>query len=178
MSSDSPPSLDGVPIRKVDRHLIHHTPNWTVVVVMILSVAGCSKRGDQWSRAAARGNVTLDGVPLDEGTITFFPSGATKGPAAGGPITDGNYEIAAEEGPVVGTNRIEIRSVQKTGRVVKAPMAVETSGPPIDMVEELKEVVPPRYNRDSKIEFLILEGSENVNNLGMESASKPPPDEK
>jgi hypothetical protein len=114
--------------------------------------------------------VTLDGAPLSEGTITFFPSGATRGPAAGGAIVDGRYDIPAAEGPVVGTNRIEIRSVQKTGRIVKSPVAVETTGPPIDMVEELEEVVPPRYNRDSTLEFTIKEGDENVNDIPLESA--------
>lgn len=121
------------------------------------------------------GSVTLDGVPLSEGTITFFPSGTTKGPASGGAIVDGRYDIAAAEGPVVGTNRVEIRSVQKTGRLVKSPVAVETTGPPIDMVEELKEVVPPKYNRDSKYEITIEEDSDNVNDINIEVADEKKP---
>jgi hypothetical protein len=176
--SDSFPGRDAVGIPGTPSCVIRHAAGWTAVAAMMVSVMGCSKSPDPWNRAAAQGNVTLDGAPLKEGTITFFPSGATKGPAAGGEIRDGRYEIPADGGPVVGTNRIEIRSVQKTGRIVKSPMAVESSGPPIDMVEELKEVVPPEYNRNSKLEFTILEAGENVNDVAIESAPKKRPDRK
>ncbi|MBL8848331.1 MAG: hypothetical protein JNG89_01545 [Planctomycetaceae bacterium] len=119
--------------------------------------------------------MTLDGAPLKEGTITFFPSGATRGPAAGGAIVDGRYDISASEGPIVGTSRVELRSVQKTGRIVKSPVAVESDGLPIDMVEETREVVPPQYNRDSTLEFTIKEGDENVNDIILQSAVAVPP---
>ncbi|MFO1095380.1 MAG: hypothetical protein U0992_19050 [Planctomycetaceae bacterium] len=138
----------------------------------MLALVGCSQPDDPWPRAAASGRVTLDGVPLSEGTITFFPSGDTQGPASGGPIVNGRYDLAAAEGPVVGTNRVEIRSVQKTGRVVKSPVAVETAGPPIDMVEEFQEVVPPRYNRDSQLEFTIHKDKDNVNDIPMQRDAK------
>jgi hypothetical protein len=169
--SDSDRPTDGVSIRWLDRWWPARAALLAATTAITVLLAGCSQPADPWTRAAVSGRVTLDGVPLSEGTITFFPSGTTKGPAAGGPIVEGRYAIPAAEGPVVGTNRVEIRSVQKTGRLVKPPVAVETDGPPIDRVEELKEVVPPRYNRDSTLEFTIVADCDNVFDIPLESAA-------
>ena len=57
----------------------------------------------------------MDGRPVDEGQITFFPTGDTAGPAAGGPIELGRYEIKQISGPTVGENLVEILAYKKTG---------------------------------------------------------------
>ncbi len=157
------------PARVPGRRRSRRSAFCAAIVGIVVGVSGCAQPEDPWTRAAASGEVTLDGEPLSEGTITFFPSGTTKGPAAGGDIIDGRYDISAAEGPVVGTNRVEIRSVQKTGRVVESPIAVETSGPPIEMVEELRQVIPAEYNRDSNLEFLIKADGDNVNDVAIVS---------
>jgi hypothetical protein len=117
-------------------------------------VAGCGPAGDEWNRAAVSGRITLDGEPLKSGTIMFFPIGGTRGPAAGGDIVDGEYALDAEAGPVVGMNLVQIRSVQKTGRMVESPTAVEADGPHVEgmMVQEYAETVPAHYNTYSKLE--------------------------
>jgi hypothetical protein len=125
---------------------------WMVASAALL--AGCGGPSDEWERASASGRVTLNGEPLKTGTITFFPIGDTRGPAAGGEITDGEYSIDDAAGPVVGTNLVQIRSVQKTGRMVESPTAVEADGPHVEgrLVEEYAEAVPPRYNTYSELE--------------------------
>jgi len=60
--------------------------------------------------------VTLDGQPVETGSIAFRPKGQTKGPSAGGTIQDGAYSIDRAQGPVVGTMRVEINATRKTGR--------------------------------------------------------------
>ena len=132
-------------------------------VLCLVAISGC-QQADEWPRAAVKGNVTLDGTPLSSGEITFFPAGNTAGPAAGATITNGQFSLKVHEGPVVGRNRIEIRSVQKTGRMVESPVAVESDGPAtVDgmMVEEFAEVVPRQYNRDSELEQEIVSGKVN-----------------
>ena len=130
------------------------------VVALAGIAAGCSGKTDEWNRAAVQGRITLDGQPLQSGTITFFPIGGTKGPAGGGEIVAGEYSIPVEQGPVVGANRIEVRSVQKTGRMVPSPTAVEADGPYVEgrLVEEFADVVPKRYNTYSELEREVAPG--------------------
>jgi hypothetical protein len=110
------------------------------------------------------GRVLLDGQPLKEGQITFHPNGIA-GTVAGGDIRDGAYRLTAREGPVIGSNRIEVRSVQKTGRTVPATVipegdAVMTEG---QLVEEYLEIVPARYNRNSELIYEITPGRNEIN---------------
>ena len=130
------------------------------LIAVLACAVGCSGKTDGWNRSAVQGGITLDGKPLQTGTITFFPIGGTKGPAAGGEIVAGEYSIPVEQGPVVGTNRIEVRSVQKTGRMVPSPTAVEADGPYVEgrLVEEFADVVPKRYNTYSGLEREVAPG--------------------
>jgi hypothetical protein len=54
---------------------------------------GCS---DQ-SKAQVSGTVTLDGKPVENGTIMFYPTNG-KGQSAGGGITNGKYNVEASVG--------------------------------------------------------------------------------
>jgi len=71
-------------------------------------LAGCD--ADRLRRSAVEGSVTLDGAPIEEGTILFIPQAGTPGPKTGGRISAGNYRIGPSQGPAVGQHRVEIRS--------------------------------------------------------------------
>jgi hypothetical protein len=122
----------------------------------MLLCSGCGK-SDGLDRAAVAGKVTLDGVPVTGGNITFFPQGGTKGPSAGGTIEDGRYSITAARGPVVGSNRVEIRATKKTGRKVQAPMSDRGV-----LTDEFVEAVPARYNSQSTLECRVEPGDNNL----------------
>lgn len=125
------------------------------VLLVILSVAlGCSS-GDGLKRAQVKGEVKVDGLPLEEGSINFFPAGTAEGPSAGGVIEQGKYDLPRERGPVVGPNRVEIRGVKKTGRMVPNAMAPGT------MREELVEALPGDVNTKSTLVREIAPG-ENI----------------
>jgi len=104
-------------------------------------------------RAAVQGTVTLDGQPIAEGTITFYPTGDTRGPSAGGEIRDGAYSLAAAKGPVVGTCRVEIRARRKTGQTVMVG-GIET--------EQLEQYIPARYNTRSTLTARIEPGRHSI----------------
>lgn len=126
-------------------------------VVLLSCFVGCSSEPDPWNRAAVEGEVSLDGEALSTGVITFFPIDGTKGPAAGGDIVDGRYSIKAANGPAAGTNRIEIRSVQSTGRMVPTPEAplADVATKEGMLVEEFVDVIPQRYNSQSSLKHQI-----------------------
>ncbi len=127
-------------------------------------LAGCGGPSGP-ARGAVEGKVTLDGAEIDEGAITFRPTGATQGPASGGPIKKGRYRLSTAEGPVVGRHRVEITAPAKSGRKVQAPM-----GNPGEMTDEIVEKVPARYNTQSTLERDIKAGD---NNLDFELTTRP-----
>jgi hypothetical protein len=116
-----------------------HQPFRRILAVLVLLALGCS---DGLQRAPVRGRVLVDGKPLERGVINFLPVKGTTGPGAGGEIRNGKYALDARRGPMVGTNRVEIRGFRKTGRQ-KTVM-----GSPVD--EEI-QAVPPEFNDQSDL---------------------------
>lgn len=75
-------------------------------LVAIVLLAGCGSSGPR--RQAIRGNVQVDGDAIEQGAITFVPTGDHQGPAALGIIEDGNYAFTSKSGPFPGTHKVHI----------------------------------------------------------------------
>lgn len=103
-------------------------------------VAGC-----QQATGGANGAVTLDGTPVDGGSIAFIPLGGGEQQRVGAPIAKGRYTIAAAQGLVPGRYRVEIHWPRKTGRKLPIP-----DDPPNQMDETI-EVVPAKFNARSEL---------------------------
>lgn len=146
-------------------------PRATALLIGATLPLGCWS-GDGLQRAPVRGEVRVDGVLLEGGSINFFPAGTAEGPSAGGVITKGLYNIPEEGGPVVGQNRVEIRGVKKTGRMVPNHMAPGT------MREELVEALPPDTNTKSKIVREVVAGSNVIDFPDLKGAPAPAKKEK
>lgn len=123
---------------------------YLLLFLLMLGVVGCSN-GPR--RAAVSGSVHVDGKPLERGVINFLPAQGSQGPGAGVAITDGQYELSAASGPIVGPCRVEIRGFRKSGRKI-APM-----GTPID--EEI-QVVPAEFNDPSTLIREIKDGDNTI----------------
>lgn len=130
----------------------------STLLVLLVAVTGCSTHDD--SRAAVKGTIKLDGEPIKQGTISFIPD--EKGPTAGTVIRNGEYAIPQEVGVFVGKNKVEVRSVQETGRKVKNPYGDN------EIVEAL-ETVPHRYNLQTELTANIEQGKDNVADFNLES---------
>ena len=105
--------------------------------------------------------VTLDGQPLTEGAVSFQP--IAQGPSAGGTIRDGRFTIERAAGPSPGEYRVEILAYQLTGR------QVPDSDFPGKMTDELKQVIPDRYNTDTELTVNVSAEKENHFNWELES---------
>ena len=117
------------------------------LALLICCVAvGCDSEGNGPQRAPARGTVTVDGEPLENGMLQFTPTQGNSGPVAGTVITNGEYSVAKKLGPVVGTNRVQISGTRKTGKTIKTEIGM--------LVDERISVVPEQYDSQS---FLIRE---------------------
>lgn len=123
-------------------------------------LAGCTAQSDR-SRIPVSGMVTVDGEPLDKGTIQFFPHGETKGPLAGGRIEDGVYHLDADAGPAVGEHLVRIVGKRRTGRMIKVPP--DEYAPEGSVVEEMVDIVPARYGEDSDLVRNITAPSTEIN---------------
>ena len=132
-----------------------------LVAVLIATILGCN--ADNTNRGAISGHVTLDGRPVEKGSILFTPIEGTRGVVTGGQIKDGLYRLAAAKGPVVGQNRVEIRAVRMTGK--RIPKGLGGTG---EMVDEQVEAVAPRFNLQSTLKFEVKPG-ENTSDFEVAS---------
>ena len=103
------------------------------------------------------GEVTLDGVPIEQGSILFVPTAKNRGKVASGSIEKGKFRLTGEQAPTPGAYLVEIRASRKTGKKVRKPY-----GKPGEMEDELVEAVAPRYNRATKLTTEIKGGKESV----------------
>jgi hypothetical protein len=125
------------------------------------SSSGCGP-SDGFPHVGVSGKVMLSGKPLAAGTITFVPM--VSGPAAHGTIADGSYAIARAEGPGPGSYRVEISSIQTTGR------RIPDSEYPGKTVAETRNAVPSRYNLNSTLRAEVEEGSDQTFDFALEPA--------
>lgn len=121
-------------------------------ILALLGQAGCGSGG----RVPVHGSVSYDGTPVENGTISFLSTGGgANATNAGAEIRDGKYAIDAERGPKPGKYKVEIYWNRKTGKMVPTP------GDPGVKMAETKQVLPPKYNRQTTLTADITVGSDS-----------------
>ena len=133
-------------------------PIWPCVGFVLLLI-GCGQQGD---RQRLEGTVTLDGAPLAEGQITFVPQPGTKGPTAGGPISEGYFSIPHDGGTFTGTFLVKITATRKTGKQVMNYALNE-------MIDEIEQFLPLRYNRQSELTREVTDSGPNQFEFALKS---------
>src|SRR5262245_6043145 len=126
------------------------TASGLVVVALLLPGCGDGNRGQVF------GTVALDGQPVENGVITFLPTAGTTGPSTSVTIKDGRYEIGREQGPIIGTNRVEILVYRKTGKKIR-----EMTG--TGQIDEIIQAAPSTFNTESTLTREIKAGSNELN---------------
>lgn len=119
------------------------------IFAVLLVAAGCgggAKLGD------VTGAVTIDGAPVDKGSIAFFPVDG-QGPSTGGEIVAGKYESQAP----IGACKVEIR----VSKIVGQKKLYDTPESPVQNI--LEEVLPPKYNESSELRLEVQAGKNEKN---------------
>jgi hypothetical protein len=124
-----------------------------VLVLGVVLIAGC---GDPNARRAVSGTVSLNGRPLDQGSIYFAPIGQGSS-EAGATIENGKYSIPRDVGLVPGTYKVSIFSYDRGGAKVQSE---EIPGEP--GATQFKERIPRKYNADSKLTAEVTASGKNV----------------
>ena len=139
---------------------------WLLLVALVAPAvpAGCGEAGPL--RRAVAGSITLDGKPLPAGTIVFAPlDGAT---AAVADVRDGSYRIGAGSGPAAGRYQVEVRAEAPTGKRVPHPDL------PGETIEEVRELVPPRYNARTELTVEVKPDAANAFDFALTSRTTAP----
>jgi len=123
----------------------------TLLLTLAGFAGGCA---DKSGRQAISGQVILNGVPVDRGSIEFDAAEGELPTRAGAVILDGRYLVAREQGLVPGTYRVRI----------SAPDVGTSGGAPADPTNRPmpRERVPERYNRKSEITVEVKAGGANT----------------
>jgi hypothetical protein len=97
-----------------------------VLALFLLAASGCSS-----SQAKVSGKVTLDGTPVDKGSILFEPADG-KTATAGGDIVNGAYSVAnVPPGP----KNVKVSVSKKVGEHKAFP-----DDPNSQMIDDIKDI--------------------------------------
>lgn len=132
-------------------------PAFALFLVASAAIGCGGKSGPE--KAVVSGKVTLDGAPVETGSIAFIPTGATKGPVAGAVIEQGTYRTSPGGGPVIGAHRVEI-TAHRPGKGAPAAGAVgATAGPSAAAATpNLEAYIPKQYNKESTLTLDVKSG--------------------
>jgi len=78
-------------------------------------LAGC-RPVENWERVAVNGTASLDGKPIALAALELAPSNGAAGPASGGEIRDGRFNIPVEKGPTTGDYMATITIFRAPGK--------------------------------------------------------------
>ena len=120
-------------------------PGRFILFVAALLLSSC----DGNRMADLRGTVSLNGQPVDEGSILFRSQDDPQGPEWGGPIKNGKYEAKLPPG----TMKVTVSWLKSTGQKKKT---YDTPDSP--EVPELEEVIPAKYNSATELRFEVKPG--------------------
>jgi len=129
---------------------LHFQPSgnahWLIkIIALALLIAftnGCG--GEVDGKVPLSGEVRLVGQPLDRGSIEFHPLGA--GMMSGGMVTDGKFEIPAEQGVKPGSYQVRVFAAGGTAEIDPNEPPGASSGVPV-----ATERIAPRFNIDSQM---------------------------
>ena len=129
---------------------------WCLVVGAFSFCLGCGKDNPQ-GRCTVEGTVTLNGEPLEEGSILFIPT--RQGPVmTGAVITEGEFEIPEEKSLTPGEYGVKIDAVDKTAVVPTEGVEDRHRRRPPPM---MKSLIPPEWTTGRTHKVTIKEGERN-----------------
>ena len=118
-------------------------------VGVALLFAGCA---NEPPTGMITGEVTMDGQPLEDGRIQFTPLDGQSQPG-GATVAQGKFTAKV---PVT-KMKVEINGNKRTGRKIKAYDTPESP-----LMDEIVELVPPKYNINSDVTLDVKPGPQEV----------------
>jgi hypothetical protein len=126
----------------------------------LVVLAGCGG-----SSASVEGTVSVDGTPVDHGSIVFAPAGGS-GATVGTDIRDGKYTLPTERGLTSGKYKVEITWNKKTGKKMKD---VADTGA---VTDDRMQVLPEKFNKNTELTTEIKGGANGGVNFELKSGGQ------
>lgn len=127
----------------------------SLAVIALIGLVGC---GSGSGVAPVSGTVTLDGQPLANALVSFYPQEEGKRFSTGTTDAAGNYQLVYtndQQGAAIGKHTVKITTatVQGEGGPAKPP----------------KEKLPAKYNDQSELTAEVASGANNNTNFELQS---------
>lgn len=119
------------------------------MIVVGLFLSGCD------SGVTVQGKISVNGAPLEEAEIQFVPVTSTGGDQLGAAVIKGEYSLADAERLKEGEYQVQIRAFRGTGKKIWDGMGDGTNK---NMVEDLKQFIPAKYNDTSELKVSLKSG--------------------
>jgi hypothetical protein len=135
----------------------HFNWGWSAILLMLLSQGGCGSK-EKFPLAPVSGQVTLNGNPLPNVSVTFQPAGTDQIDAGSGSFgktdQDGRFTLelvtTGSPGAVVGSHRVTIATPQPEGSEQ-------------DDSNQWKDPIPAKYNTATTLTFEVpAEGTDKA----------------
>ncbi|HEY2413536.1 MAG TPA: hypothetical protein VGI40_14900 [Pirellulaceae bacterium] len=117
---------------------------------LLALIVGCSEP-NPLGRRPIQGQITLNGKPVDYGSIQFSPEDPDHGVSSGAMIENGRYHTKVTDGLPPGSYKVMITSPDR-GKVEKV------EGPPGDERSFAVERIPKKYNLQSTLKIEVPKG--------------------
>jgi hypothetical protein len=127
-----------------------------LIMTIAATISGCSKGP---AMTTVVGTVTIDGKPLEKGSIAFEPADG-QGPTTGATIEGGRYAAKALPGQ---------KMVRITGFEIVGKRPAYPGRPDSPMRDIVKDVVPEKYNSNSDL-TLTVESSDTTGDFNLKSS--------
>ncbi len=136
--------------------MLMRTSRLILLIFVPIGLAGCGA-----PTGIVTGDITVNGVPLEEGVITFSPADKN-GETVTRKVTAGKYEAKM----VAGNKFVQISAPVVVG------MRKESTHPDAPLIPETEESLPPRYNSESELTLEVKPGM-NAKDWNLEKDRKP-----
>ena len=136
---------------------------FAAILLLGAIAVGCSRVP---RRFALEGQVTVDGAPLESGSMAWIPTGQTGGPTCGGSITRGRFAIPAPEGAREGQYRVEITASRQSERADSLGLDGMTTA------HSVIQYLPARYNSESDLVATVIRSGKNLYTFELTTENK------
>ena len=120
-----------------------------VAALLIICLPACDSASP---RRPVSGTVSIDGVEVSVGSISFLPDAGHRGPAASTAIVAGKYRFDSENGPTPGPHRVIVGVEQTPATSESGEQAPSPSSPESSSVAKLGPTAPTSSSTPSSQE--------------------------
>lgn len=132
---------------------VHVSLAHVTCIAVGLLVAGCGGGG-----TGVSGKISVNGQPLEQANIEFLPMNPSISNQFGAAVTQGAYRVDNSQQIKPGEYQVQIRAYRGMGKKVWDGMGDGTNK---NMVEELTQFIPNKYNDASELKVALSSGSNN-----------------